>query len=93
MNPHEVLGVPHGASADEVKAAYRAKCLEHHPDLAAPGQRRQAEARFRAAVEAYERLQTGSEYIPGQAETARGYEGKLRLPTHCEHYKHADAII
>lgn len=30
--PHAVLGVPPGAPLDEVKAAFRRKALEHHPD-------------------------------------------------------------
>jgi hypothetical protein len=30
--PHAVLGVVPGASLDELKAAFRRKALEHHPD-------------------------------------------------------------
>lgn len=71
MGPYEVLGIARGASADEVKAAYRAACLEHHPDLAPPQQRQQAETRFRAAVEAYHRLQPGSRYSSQPSYSAR----------------------
>jgi DnaJ-class molecular chaperone len=31
-DPYEVLGVPHGASEDEVKAKYRKLSLKYHPD-------------------------------------------------------------
>lgn len=33
-NPYEVLGVANNATAEQIKAAYRRKCKEHHPDRA-----------------------------------------------------------
>jgi molecular chaperone DnaJ len=47
---YEVLGVSKGASADEVKKAFRKKAVEHHPD------RGGEEAKFKEVNEAYDVL-------------------------------------
>lgn len=47
---YEILGVGKGASADEIKKAYRRLAVEHHPD------RGGSEAKFKEATEAYEVL-------------------------------------
>lgn len=50
VDPHALLGVAPGASLDEVKAAFRRKALEHHPDRGGDA------AAFIAMKRAYDRL-------------------------------------
>ena len=51
QDPYEVLGVPRGASEEEVTKAYRKLAKKYHPDVN-PGDK-EAEKKFKEASEAY----------------------------------------
>ena len=50
---YEILGVNKGASAEELKKAYRELALKSHPDRVAPEKKKEAEENFKEISEAY----------------------------------------
>src|ERR1700691_400736 len=70
---YDTLGVSRGASAEEIKRAYRKLSRKYHPDVS---KEKNAEAKFKDLQEAYEVLkdpekrasydQLGRDYRPGQ---------------------------
>ena len=50
---YEILGIQKGASADEIKKAYRNLALKHHPDRVSSEKKKEAEEQFKEISEAY----------------------------------------
>ncbi|HAJ57382.1 MAG TPA: molecular chaperone DnaJ [Candidatus Omnitrophica bacterium] len=50
---YEILGINKSASTEEIKRAYRALAMKHHPDRAPHEQKKEAEERFKEISEAY----------------------------------------
>ena len=55
-DPYVALGLPHGASDEQIKVAFRKSALKYHPDRHAAGNREFAEKKFKEISEAYELL-------------------------------------
>ena len=64
---YALLGVKPGASADELKKAYRREAMRWHPDRHPEGEaKRAAEKKFKQVSEAYQALSSGGGYAgPG----------------------------
>ncbi len=74
---YEVLGVPKGASADEIKQAFRRLALKHHPDRNAEN-KKEAEERFKEISEAYEVLSDEKKRAAYDQYGHGGVEGAFR---------------
>ena len=56
-DPYEVLGLPHGASNDEVKSAYRRLSRKYHPDANINNPNKaEAEEKFKEIQQAYKTI-------------------------------------
>jgi DnaJ-class molecular chaperone len=58
MNYYDVLGVPKGASDEDVKKAYRKLASKYHPDKLPEAEKAAAEIKFKEIKEAFEALET-----------------------------------
>ena len=85
---YQVLGVEKGASADDIKRAYRRKAMKYHPDKN-PGDK-EAEARFKECAEAYEVL---SDNEKRQRYDQFGHEGLRGAGMHDFSHMNVDDIF
>lgn len=70
-DPYEVLGVAHGASEEEIKAAYRRLAKRYHPDLN-PGDPVAAQ-KMNEVNQAYEQIKNPAAYTAQQQSAYRPY--------------------
>jgi len=56
MNPYEILELPAGSSAEDIKAAYHRLAKKWHPDRFTGPEKEEAERRFRQLAEAFNML-------------------------------------
>lgn len=60
-NPFDVLGIPHNATPEQIKEAYRQKTRMYHPDrYTDPGMKRIAEENMKKINQAYDQLTGGN---------------------------------
>lgn len=72
-DPYSVLGIQRGASADEVKKAYRQLSRKYHPDANVNNPNKaQAEEKFKEVQEAYNHIMYEKEHGEGTYNRGRG---------------------
>ena len=74
---YEVLGIERGASADDIKQAFRRLAMKHHPDRN-PDNKKEAEERFKEISEAYEVLSDPQKRAAYDQYGHHGVEGAFR---------------
>ncbi len=71
-DPYSVLGIPRGASDEEIKKAYRNLSRKYHPDANINNPNKdQAEARFKEVQQAYQQIMQEREY--GDSDSYGGF--------------------
>lgn len=70
MNPYEILEIPQGSSAEEIKAAYHRLAKKWHPDRFSGPEKEGAENRFRQLAEAFNMLKDVGKRTEPEAGTA-----------------------
>ena len=75
-DPYEVLGVPHGASEEEIKKAYRDLARKYHPDRYVDNPLADlAQEKMKEINEAYDILTKGGSTAAPQGSRSTGYSG------------------
>lgn len=75
---YEALGIEKGASADEIKQAFRRLAMKHHPDRHSTSNKKEAEERFKEISEAYEVLSDPQKRSTYDQYGPSGVEGAFR---------------
>ena len=78
--PHDVLGVPRGASEDEVRRAYKKLALQHHPDRGGDPEK------FKELSAAYEHLTAGPGPRQNPFEGIFGFQQNAKRPDKVHEY-------
>lgn len=73
-DPYEVLGVPRGASEDQIKSAYRELAKKYHPDNYSGSPLQDlADEKMKEINEAYDAIMAGQPYTSGETYNNYGY--------------------